>query len=355
MSYHGLGLTFSQTVPDGIAPIKQPAAPISPMLQMNINPLMPPGEYASGEQAMMLEMQSRASGDPAVFQPASLPQTITQKEVTADVPSMFVGPRGDGTISSTVIGTSVLTKDQLYEALIKYWKSILAGQQPGSDLEKMMTYARDSGQGYLSDQAENFVMSGGGQDRGVIPATTISVTQPSRNVVASIQIPSAGMPSLPITGIVATVNSRFNYSLETGLNPAQPREPVPPPPPPASQCPSGYSWVQGSAWVGCLDANGNKLPGNDANDTGPILPPPSPPSDYIENTTTTGQIPMGPDATAEVPQGQLPPKTEQYVVTPPPSGYQQGQGYTPLAQQKKTNYLPIIAIAVGAFLLLKMK
>lgn len=319
MSYHGLGLTLSQTVPDGIAPISQPAAPIASMVPMNYNPMIPSVEYAAGDQAMMLEMQSRTNGDPAAMQQAYLQPGIPSI-------SAPVGPTPVMMPASPLTSGEKPTKEQLYEALLKYWKAILAGQQPSPGLESMQAYARDSGQGYLSDQAENFVMSGGAIQPSPVPAGIAPVQQPSQNVAAAIQIPQPGMPSYPIPGIAPTVNPIYNYSPETGLNPAQPSTTIqaPPPPPPTTY----------------------------AQTTAPIYPPSPPPTGYIpDGTPQQGQIPMGPGATANVPQGQLPPQTQQYVQQYP-QGYQ--QSYTPPTVETKTNYLPIIAIAVGAFLLAKM-
>lgn len=349
MSYYrsgrGLGAEYPQRIEEGVDPVAQPTSEVAAMTTMNINPMIQPGEYASGEQAMMLEMQARSSGDPGAFQPASLPLPgITSRTANTSGATQSLQPMQQ---QQQPIAANA---EQLYKMLVEFWQAALAGRTPPNP--GIIEQATKAGRGDLVGQAEQFVMSGG-RSGGFVSAGSATTTQPSRDVTADVRILPATQVPVPVSNTINRTQPITNYIDYTTINPAQPSTFIPEPtPPPASKCPSGYSWVQGSAWVGCVDAAGNKWTGNAANDVGPISPPSPPETGYIPGgTPATGQIPMGPDATAQIPQKQLPPETQQYV-----SDQTKTKQYMPppTLPQKETSYLPIIAVAVGAFLLAKM-
>jgi len=352
MSYHGFGQTFPQPITSGIATVSQPTSPVLQMVPMNTNPMIPPGEYASGEQAMMIEMQSRTSA----------PQTATYVSTPPSGPAPAAAPPNIAKYSD----------EQLYKMLVEFWTAIRAGKE-SPYVNGFMEAVMNAGKGYIVGQAEQYVMSGG-KSGGFMPAGVAPTLQPAQSIVSQGAPVAAPMPSGSITGQFAPASAITTYVPSTSLNPQPSTTATPVSAPPkvvskevlyaelikywtvvlSGQQPhhdlvEAVTYANNTGQSGLSDQARNFVMSslNPAQPSTTIQAPPPPPP--TTTTTTTGTIPPGPDATATIPQGQLPPTTPQYVVSPaaavlPP----------PVATSTSSNLLPLIAIGVGAFILAKM-
>lgn len=325
MSYHGLGKTYPGLITSGSQPT------FTESTNQPTGPIQPPAEYAAGEQALVLEMQAR-SGEAQLYTGQVQPYT---------------GP----TQISQLPNIGKYTDSQLFEMMVQHWNAILSGKaspiQPGV-LEAMM----QAGKGNIIDQAEQYVVSGG-RSGGMVPATVAPVApnaplpmeprytdeQLYKMMVADLEARLRGLPE-PIPGLLQEmiqkgkgqiVDQAEQYVMSLinksgNLEPAQPTAMIAPPSPPST------SYVHTEQLT---------IPGFNA-----PIPEGNPP---------TGTIPPGPDATAAIPQGQLPPKTETYVtdpVLPPPTKDQYLA--PPVAASTSSNLIPIIAVGIGAFILAKL-
>jgi len=305
MSYihnRGLGLDFPLPIEQGLDPVMQPSSTIQPMVMINSNPMLPPSDYASGDQAMLQEMQARA-GDPGAFQQAGL------------LPGMTKG----------VAPTVPLTGDAiLMQNMVTAWVAALAGKQVPMELQVMMDQALSSGKGAIVEKARQLAAS----KLAPLAPTYIapgeaSVAQPTDHISAQGPGVFPPNPGEPVTGQFLPDGPVSPYVAETGLHPAQPEYPIqsaPPPPP-----------TQYDHKVGTIP------PGEGSTGT---IPP---------GEGQTGAIPKGTGQTADIPQGQLPPTTSKYTATTPSGYVQSGAGV--VAPVAKSNIVPL-AIAAGAALLL---
>lgn len=324
MSYHG----FGQSLPAGITiapdPVEQPTGDIAQMSTINVNPMLEPGGFESGDQAMMLEMQAR-SGTQEVMDPGAFQQPSVEPGLTKMVDPIALPTQGPSPLAIPA------TDEQLLEKLVVFWKSVMAGN-PNQSIAPLVEWAMQHGKGEIVARAEMIAHSGGSLPAAMPP--TEQTTSPINAQGAPVLAP---MATHPVVGTSSPTGPITTYASETGLTPAQPTAPVTVP----SPCPPGTKVIKkADGQIYCVPP--------DYQPVGPITDQGNPTAGPIpQGTPQVGPIPQGNPDVGPIPQGQLPPTTQQYTSTQP-SGYVTAPG---AAQAKKSNLVPI-ALAAGAALLL---
>lgn len=332
---------FGQVLPGGYplpitktpVSVSQPTGSIQPMVMMQTNPMLPGGEAAAGDQAMMMEMQAR-SGDPAAYQQPMIMPGISQATAPTSqltqIPMPAYGPTPMPVPQTQMPQTSDIppgmSESQFnaiaLQMMIAYWTAVFSGQEPHHDLKEIFLKLQKMGKMDIVAKAEEIVTAPKSQPMPVqnLPASISPTMIPVSPITQQGPPVAAPMPSGQVTAQSFPAGMITKYAPETGLYPAQPGgtiQPTPPPPPASYSAPVGPITTQGVPAYQPITTQGN--------------PP-------------TGTIPPGPGQTASIPQGQLPPTTQQYVATPAAAA----AAAVPVA---KSNIVPI-ALAAGAALLL---
>jgi hypothetical protein len=334
MSYHGFGqnmLTSGAQISTADDSVAQPSGDVPQMATITVNPMGPtidPSGYEIGDQAMMLEMQSRAGTispvtDPAAFQQSAVdPGLMKSVAPTAQPTSPTVGTKP----TSPTVGTTAMqssgtwippTDEQLLAKMVLFWRAMMAGQQPSADLQQVMTYCEQQGKHEVIVKAEQIAMS-----QQSVPSGVAQTSQPSGTVTTQGAPVMAPMATHPVIGMSAPTGQITQYVPETGLNPAQPGVPV------ASQPSSSPTTYAGN--VGQI-ATGNP---------------------------SVASIPTGQSSVAQIAtgDGSTAPITTSVESSIPGSNYVAKT--TPVSQpkteEKKSSVVPLIAAAGAALLLSRL-
>lgn len=318
MSYHGFGATYPTPIQKAPDVLEQPTSVINPMAMIQTNPMLPAGEAAAGDQAMMMEMQARSGYDPDAFQQPVLQPGLPQVPApVGPVPGPVPGVNPQSSKEQVAAQAPKLSDQQIVEYLVKLFKTVWSGGKPEHKLELLAEWAGTHGKNHLIMKAEQ--IASGQPTPAYLPIQSgeAGAGQPAEPIMNQGPPMTVPNPAHPVTGQSNLTGQITTYVDETGLNPAQPGAPVPSAPPPP---PTNYDPAMGPI-TGQAPPSQGPIPGGTPSQ-GPIP----------EGTAPVGPIAPGVSATT-------------------PSGYVTPTTAAPVVAQAKSNIVPI-AIAAGAALLL---